>query len=491
MKANLQQHEIKVLHALKDGRIKGVEDIEKEARLEQVAVARACLNLKELNFVRINEKEKMVTSLTPEGKEVLKIGLPEKILLNEVKEKAKRINELTMKDKDIAIGWAKRKGLIDIDNNLIKINSKGLELLGRKSEEERALELVLNNRANELSKNEVEYLRKRKLVTIHQKRVRELQLTTEGLKAAKESKIVEEVSNLTPALIKTKKLDGVIFRKYNVLAPVKDAFMGKRHFVNQAAEYARKIWLEMGFKEMYGTMIQTAFWNFDALFTPQDHPAREMQATFYVKGEGELPESKLVKEVKKMHEIGDKDSVGWSYNWNEKIAKKLVLRTHTTVLSARTIAVLKKEDLPAKYFTIGKCFRNEVLDWKHLFEFDQSEGIVVDENANFKHLIGYLIQFYRKMGYEKVRIRPAYFPYTEMSVEPEVWHPARKEWIELGGAGIFRPEVVKPLLGKDVPVLAWGLGFGRTVSEYYKINDLREFYKNDVNVLRKMRMWMM
>jgi len=283
------------------------------------------------------------------------------------------------------------------------------------------------------------------------------------------------------------------FRRYDIEINVPSINGGRRHFVNEALEYVKKVWLELGFKEMNGQMIQTSFWNFDALFTAQDHPVRDMQDTFFIRnpGKGSLPEKKVVNEVKNTHEDGGTTgSLGWQYNWSDEEAKRNVLRTHTTVLSAKTIASLKKEDIPAKYFSIGKCFRNETLDWSHLFEFNQVEGIVVDPDANFRHLLGYLKKFYEKMGYEQVRIRPAYFPYTEPSAEVEVLDPIRKEWIELGGAGIFRPEVVKPLLGKDIPVLAWGLGFGRIVPKYYGITDIRELYKNDLKQLREIRAWM-
>jgi len=187
---------------------------------------------------------------------------------------------------------------------------------------------------------------------------------------------------------------------------------------------------------------------------------------------------------------GDTGSKGWRYTYSKEEASRILLRTHTTVLSAQTIAGLKKEDLPAKFFNVGKVFRNESLDWKHLFEFYQVDGIVIDPNANLKHLKGYLKLFYKKMGYEKVRMRPAHFPYTEPSLEVDVFHPEKKEWIELGGAGIFRPEVVKTLLGFDCPVLAWGQGMGRIISEYWKITDIRDLYKNDLKQLKEMKMWL-
>jgi phenylalanyl-tRNA synthetase alpha chain len=218
-----------------------------------------------------------------------------------------------------------------------------------------------------------------------------------------------------------------------------------------------------------------------------------MQDTFYLGAEaiekGKLP--KIHKAVKETHESGGKTgSLGWQAPWSEEEARKLLLRTHTTVLSAQTLARLQPEDIPAKFFSVGKVFRNEALDWKHLFEFYQVEGIVVDPDATLKHLKGYLRIFFGKMGYPDVRMRPGHFPYTEPSVEVDVLHPIKKEWVELGGAGIFRPEVVVPLLGKDVPVLAWGLGMARIVPGYFGMTDIRDIYRNDLKQLRELKAWM-
>ena len=216
-----------------------------------------------------------------------------------------------------------------------------------------------------------------------------------------------------------------------------------------------------------------------------------MHDTFYLDGKADIPNKDIVDRVRKAHENGgDTGSKGWRYKWKEEEARRLVLRTHTTVLSAQTLASLKKDDLPAKFFAVGRCFRNETLDFSHLFEFNQTEGIVVDENANFKHLLGYLKEFFKKMGFPKARFRPAYFPYTELSIEIDVYHPVHKKWIELGGAGIFRPEVVKPLLGIDIPVLAWGPGIDRIITDAYKIKDIRELYRNDLKQLRESKIWM-
>ena len=247
----------------------------------------------------------------------------------------------------------------------------------------------------------------------------------------------------------------------------------------------------MGFKEMTGNLTQSGFWNFDALFTAQDHPVREMQDTFFIRNkEAKLPNKELVNQVKAAHEGKIKGSKGWQYDWKEQDAKKVVLRTHTTCLSAQTLKKIQEnKEFPAKYFALGKCFRNETLDWSHGFEFNQAEGIVVDENANFRQLLGYLKQFAKKMGFNKVRFRPAYFPYTEPSIEGDIWVEEKKEWIEVFAAGMFRPEVTIPIFGRHIPVLAWGPGFDRMIMNFFKIKDLREMYKNDINKLRKMKIW--
>jgi phenylalanyl-tRNA synthetase alpha chain len=183
-----------------------------------------------------------------------------------------------------------------------------------------------------------------------------------------------------------------------------------------------------------------------------------------------------------MHEGGgDLESRGWKYRWDPELAMQSVLRTHTTAVSARN---LTKVGIPSKTFSVGRVFRNETLDYKHLAEFYQVEGIVVGEDVNFKNLLWYLKEFYKKLGFKKIRFRPAYFPYTEMSCEPEVYFEEKEEWVELGGSGIFRPEVVKPLLGKEVPVLAWGLGLERPLMLKMGLNDIRTFYKNDLDWLR-------
>jgi phenylalanyl-tRNA synthetase alpha chain len=188
---------------------------------------------------------------------------------------------------------------------------------------------------------------------------------------------------------------------------------------------------------------------------------------------------KRVERVKKSHELA------WKYKWDENEAKKRVLRTHTTALSARYLAAMDKT--PKKYFAVGRVFRNEATDYKHLAEFHQVEGIIAWENATFRDLLGVLKEFYGKLGFKQIRFRPSYFPYTEPSLEIEVYIEPRKQWMELGGAGVFRPEVSKPLCN-SYPVLAWGLSLERPLMMLLELEDIRTFYRNDLDWLKNTRL---
>lgn len=485
----LTQSDLIVLRALSDGRERETMELAASVGLDQAAVARAALALLGEAYTKQRTDTKIVAEISRIGRNALEQGLAETRLVKELEPMQKTVSELMLPDKGVALGWAKKKGYVLLDNGMLSLTEKGRQSTSKKEPEIVLLEKILNKDVP--SEKELFLLRSRKLADYSVRTLHYVFITKKGLEFSKGADSKEEVSELTPELLKDKKWEKVTFRKYDVSLPVAPIHHGRRHFVAQAMEYMRKIYLEMGFKEMEGSLVNTAFWNFDALFTAQDHPVRDMQDTFYLDPlKGRLPAKKTVDAIKKAHESGTPGSTGWQYKWSAEDAKRIALRTHTTVLSAQTLARMKKNGWPAKYFAIGKCFRNETLDWSHLFEFNQFEGIVIDKDANFRHLLGYLKEFFKKLGFSKARFRPAYFPYTEMSIEIDVFHPVHKKWLELGGAGIFRPEVVEPLLGEFVPVLAWGPGFDRILMDYYKITDIRNLYKNDVKQLRGMKQWM-
>jgi len=481
---------------------KTLSNIDKKTELGETAILRALEFLSNKKIIEIKQEQEKIIELGINGINYLKNGLPERKLINIISEKApfslqdaKKLSELNDNEFKAALGVLKNKALINLINGNIILQGKKQEIT-EKTLEEKFLESLPKN-LKDLQPEEkfaFEKLKSRKdIISVQDNKQISFILTDLGkqliqinLKSAENM-----IESLTPNLIKSGQYKGKRFRRYDIISNVPKIYGGKKHFVNQATDYAKKIWLEMGFKEMTGDLIQSGFWNFDALFTAQDHPVREMQDTFFIKNKtAKLPNKKLVQEIKNAHEGKIKASKGWQYDWEEENAKRIVMRTHTTCLSAQTLKkIAENKEFPAKYFALGKCFRNETLDWGHLNEFNQTEGIVVDENANFRQLIGYLIEFFKKMGYEKIRIRPGYFPYTEPSLEIDIFHPVHKKWIELGGAGMFRPEVTIPFFGKHIPVLAWGPGFDRIIMEFFNITDLRDMYSNDINKLRNMKVW--
>jgi len=495
---SLSPNERKILPHLGE---KDIVKICKKANLDKISVIRALEYLKNKKIIEIFAKKRKIVEIGVNGAFYRKKGLPERRLLNLLNEKrilkldeAQKQGKLSDNEFKASIGVLKKKALIELKKEKIIFNANKEEI-SKKSPEEIFLDsLPLDyDSLNPEQLFALDSLEKRKdIIEINEKKIIDIKITSFGKKInetdIKGKYLIEQITS--EILEKDSLWKGKKFRRYDVTLPVSQISGGKKHFVNQATDYARKIWTDMGFKEMTGNLIQNSFWNYDSLFVPQDHPARDMQDTFFINKKEELPDKELIKRVKKSHETGVEGSTGWQYSWDEEEAKKLVLRTHTTCLSAQTLAKLKPENLPAKFFALGKCFRNETIDWNHAFEFNQTEGIVVDKNANFRHLLGYLKQFYKKMGFENIRFRPSYYPFTEPSMNIEVWHPEKKIWFELGGAGIFRPEVVIPLLGQNIPVLAWGPGFDRMIMEYYEIKDLRELYKNDLTKLRKMKFWM-
>jgi phenylalanyl-tRNA synthetase alpha chain len=495
---SLSLNERKILPYLKDGKI---EDICNQSKIDKTSVLRALEYLGNKGIIILSRSKKKIVEIGVNGALYRKRGLPERRLLNLLNEKtilkleeAQKQSFLSDDEFKASIGVLKNKALIEVKNGKIILNERKEEI-SKKSLEELFIESLPKD-YNSLTQEQLYALktleRRKDIVQIKEEEIIETHITPSGEEIIKSGKKIGElIEIITPKILeKESSWKGKKFRRYDVVSPLPTINGGKKHFVNQATDYARKIWTEMGFEEMNGNLLQNSFWNFDALFTAQDHPVREMQDTFFINKKTELSDKKIVKAVKESHEKGVDKSKGWQYNWNEEDAKRLVLRTHTTCLSARTLANLDKKNIPAKFFAIGKCFRNETVDWSHGFEFNQTEGIVVAPNLNFRHLLGYLKEFFRKMGFEKIRFRPSYFPYTEPSVEIDVFHPEKKIWLELGGAGIFRPEVTIPLLGEKMTVLAWGPGFDRMIMDYYNIKDLREMYKNDLSQLRKMKFWM-
>ncbi|KAF7127961.1 hypothetical protein RHSIM_Rhsim11G0177200 [Rhododendron simsii] len=251
--------------------------------------------------------------------------------------------------------------------------------------------------------------------------------------------------------------------------------------------------LKAGFEEMpTNNFVESSFWNFDALFQPQQHPARDSHDTFFLQVPSTtktLPED-YVERVKRVHESGGYGSRGYAYEWKREEANKNLLRTHTTAVSSRMLYLLgqQKKFTPKKYFSIDRVFRNEAVDRTHLAEFHQIEGLVCDRGLSLGDLIGVLNNFFLRLGMSKLKFKPAYNPYTEPSMEIFSYHEGLKKWVEIGNSGMFRPEMLRPMgLPEDVRVIAWGLSLERPTMILYGVDNIRDLFghKVDLSLIKK------
>ena len=407
---------------------------------------------------------------TEEGKQYRQFNLPETQLLAIIHQGTQLADLQKLPAFRIGFGQLRKKGFIQVDGSGIKrVEGKST------SAEEAALR---NPVAGEPNTKE---LIKRGILQESETVRYVIAITPEGFALAKKGlDLREETGTLTREQILSGSWKTANLRKFDVTKLPKKAYPGKIHPYQRIIMEMREILLEMGFTELYGDIVQQSFWNFDALFQPQDHPAREMQDTFYLNETRPLPQG--YEKVKAMHiSGGDTSSTGWGGTWKEEKAEQCVLRTHTTSLSIQYLA--QHPNPPVKAFAVGRVYRRETIDTTHLAEFEQLEGIVMDENVTFGNLLGILREFYNRMGFASVRFKPSFYPYTEPSLDAEVYVEGIG-WIEMGGAGVFREEVTAPL-GIKYPVLAWGLGVSRIAMLRLGLKDLRLLHKSDVAFLRE------
>jgi phenylalanyl-tRNA synthetase alpha chain len=493
----LSQNEKKVLLTLQ--KLKGKaspEEIFKTGDFEQeVEVMNASSWLQSKKLVSVEEHLKNIYLLGKEGKQFVKEGLPEKRALTIISKKKgtaslKDLSAVLEKNEiPVAIGWLKRNGWVTIKkeakDTLLEITANGKKAVNTESKDEEILRQLDEQPNMELDRDIVKSLLSRKNV-IKEKEIitSNILLTEHGKKVLQQGiELKDEISQITANVIKTGEWKNKTIRPYDIHAFAPATYGGKAHPLVDLIGKIRTIFIEMGFEEIQGNFVESSFWNMDMLFIPQDHPAREMQDTLYCKTPAKitLKEKDLVSKIARVHEDGgNTSSTGWGYTFSKAEGERALLRTHTTV---NTIRYLYQNPMPpSKIFSIGRVFRKENIDATHLPEFYQIEGIIHEEGTNFKQLIGVLKEFYQRMGFEKIRFRPAYFPYTEPSMEVDVfWN---NKWMELGGSGIFRPEVTEPI-GIKNPVLAWGLGLERLAMLKFGLTDIRDLYISDLDWLRK------
>ena len=497
------EHQYNILNHFKSNNNEvELQDLAEKLNTDPIFISGAAQTMGSLGFLQITEQKYQAYKLGKEGEDALNKGLPEKRIVEVLANKGQ-----SMSIKDTATS-------LDVDTKYIgsnlKIllakkwinNEKGNLVLTEKGKKEYKLDSTekllqvlkdeeksdaeLKNQGFDLKQVSQLTAGRKNFIIMKERTNRYLKLTEKGSKLIQDGyELQREETVLTSAML----LDGswreVEFKKYDVNIDTQKKTAGKQHPFVRLLNETRNVFLHMGFSEISSPMVESGFWDFDALFQPQDHPAREMQDTFYIEkpAKAKLPDKNIVDTVRQTHETGwTTGSKGWKYKWEIEKARQNVLRTHMTAATVRAVA--REKQGPKKVFVVGRIFRRETIDYKHLPVFYQVDGIIIDKKASFANLLGTLTAFYKKMGFDRFEFRPAFFPYTEPSVEVFVWHNEKKDWFEMGGAGVFRPEVTLPLGCSDT-VLAWGLGLERLAMFRYDLQDIRQVYNPDVKWLEQ------
>jgi phenylalanyl-tRNA synthetase alpha chain len=452
-------HEIekKIIAALKTESKLTPEKLEKLTKLSPDQVRRGIEWLKLKKLTVVDETKNVNFSLGKNGLESLRDGLPERRLLDLIKKGPMKISDLQNQLGSVfgpAMGLAKKNNWVESFGNEISLKNYPVSIPGEKTLKQIGEDKVP---ITKIDKDDLTSLLKRPEFLV------ENIVKTKEISLSKNAQTLD-ITNSTLGAI-------------DVEAKVPEVYVARTHPLKDTIDEIREIFVTLGFTEIFGNITQPSFWNFDALFTPQDHPARELQDTFYLDGlsSKKIGTSEQIRNVSKSHKKG------WRYHWDINEARKMVLRTHTTCVTIKHLADNKPDE--ARVFSLGRVFRNEKVSYKHLVEFNQIEGVVVGRNANLRNLMGIQKEFYRRIGITKIKFWPTFFPYTEPSLQTMVYNERLGKWVELFGMGIFRPEVTKPL-GINKPVLAWGGGIERIAMLKYGLDDVREFYNNNLSWLR-------
>jgi phenylalanyl-tRNA synthetase alpha chain len=472
-----------------------IEVVSSGSRLSLDQVRRGIEWLKSKKMIEAQEQDFVEYALGNEGKAALSEGLPERKLVNVLQDSRGSL-ELEVLSRNLGAEFSVGLGLAR-KNNWIKLEGNKVILdISRSSEKEK--EEILIERigskgklsSSELSSDEKSVLST--LIKRHEGFIEELtqkkvkiRITPLGIEASKTIQTQkDEIDEITPDLILSGSWRNRTLRPIDVTSSAPNLYGGRKHPIRMFIDEVKEVFVSLGFSEIEGPIVQSAFWNFDALFIPQQHSTREMQDTFYL-SDVSASLSKFARQIdliKGSHERGEgTGSLGWRYKWSEDEASRVVLRTHTTAVTIRYLSDHKPTE--ARVFSVGKVFRNEKPNYKHNPEFYQIEGVTVGPRLNVRNLIYIISKFYSKLGFEKVKFWPTYFPYTEPSLQSMAYYEKKGKWMELGGMGVFRPEVTIPL-GVKNPVLAWGLGLDRLVMMRYDLNDIRDLFGTNLGWLR-------
>ncbi len=506
----LSSKQYSIIKALKKYYDDGITlvDVEELARCVGVNAHDMMRDLAELEMkelIRLRRFTRYFIKLSELGANYLRNGLPEfrlfKLLLElcsggvkkfKVDELA-RASNLSGEEFSAALGILRRFGLVNVSKSYVEVSwddAKIAEFNNYLSSLDNLLKKLLEGlRADTLDESIVS-IRRRGFIDVDEVKELKVELTDVALNAVKDGSLVakEVVTVLTPELILSGGWKDVEFKEFDLNVEVPMVHPVRKHPYVEFLNYVREVVVSMGFEEMRGPHVELEFWNFDVLYLPQYHPARSATDVYFIKN-GHEPASPvivgLLDKVKNVHESGElANSTGWGCRWDPRKALRLILRTHTTSVSMRTIH--ERGEGEYRCFSLDRVFRPDTPDPTHLMEFHQLEGIIVGRNVAFKHLLGFFKEFARRLGLGEVLFRPAYFPFTEPSVEGYVRHP-KLGWIEVFPGGMFRPEVLRPLNVFNCNVAAWGIGIDRIAMMVLNVDDIRDLYTNSLDVIRRVK----
>jgi len=448
--------EKKIISSLRENPKQSPESLEGSTGLSPDQIRRGIEWLKLKDLAIVNESKASLIRLGGNGLESIEKGLPERRLLDSLKDGPRRLSDLQRQLGSAfgpAMGLARRNSWVRTESDTVSLSNEPAEIPA-----ERIIRQIGRQKIPKemVSPSELAILLRRPDFVIEET------VKTKVISLSDSAGSLE-ISDSSGAI--------------DVEAGVPRVFVARTHPLKDTIDEVREIFVTLGFSEIIGGMTQPSFWNFDALFTPQDHPARELQDTFYL--DGIL--AKKIAMPEQIRRVSDSHRRNWRYRWDINEARRMVLRTHTTCVTIRHLAETRPDE--ARVFSLGRVFRNEKVSYKHLVEFNQIEGVVVGKGVTLRDLMGIQREFYKRIGIARIKFWPTFFPYTEPSLQTMVYNERLGSWVELFGMGIFRPEVTRSL-GITKPVLAWGGGIERIAMLKYGLDDVREFYNNNLSWLR-------
>ena len=478
----MHEYETRILKLLKGKGVSSLEEMEKLLNIDADAAMWALDGLSKSGAVKVSKVKTYEVDIVKEGKEYLKL-FPEEELVRSIGRKGQeKIGEIK---NSIGLIWAKKNGWIEVQEGYAKLTKVGVAVStgGMEYAQRKVLESIANSDENnvgavlERNKAEVSTLVKRGLLQVKEReRISSIGITDAGMKSGAMPE--EGMGELTREMIVGRSWKGKNFKRYDVNASSETLYPARQHLMHDFIDTVRNAWLEMGFSEVEGPIVESAFWNFDALFSPQDHPTRDMQDTFFLSN----PKQINIEDVEMLDRVKKEHEGAWKEEWREELAKQALLRTHTTSVSARYVrkfANAVESSYPIKLFSVGKVFRNESIDYKHLAELCQTDGIIVGNNLTFANLIDTLKKFFSQLGIDDVRLKPSYFPFVEPGLEMYYYDEKRKVNTELCGAGIIRKEITRAM-GTNKTVLAWGIGIERLLMRFFEVDSITDLYRNDM-----------